>query len=141
MFEILVDTALQLAANAVNPDAQRVELDSQLVGESLPVPDVVLPLVIAEHQVPLVLGQFGEAPAEALEEGIVGLGHGLRWRPAAALQSSALPRGLPQGLLVEEMGDATEIPVGIARPQLNPATARLTPKRNAAKPKRRSDHA
>src|SRR5262245_5887451 len=76
--------------------------------------------MVAQNQVPFFFRQALQAPAETFEPRIFCLGPRLGWRPAAALQSPALPRGLPQNLLIDEMGDAAEIPIRIARAQFDP---------------------
>src|SRR4029077_19649079 len=122
-----MDAGLQLAADAVDPDAESVHRQADLAGERLAVAGVGLSLrgralVIAEPQIPLVRLQPGEAPAETVEAAIGGLVVVERHRrPGAPLGEDALlPRGAPQRLLVEQVGDAAEVAVGIARPQLDP---------------------
>src|SRR5436305_4564345 len=121
-----MNAGFELAADPVDADAEGVHRDPRLAGELLAVADVVLPLiaipmVIPEHQVALVRRQLGEAPAEAFEPGVGGLvllgGGG---RPVASREGAMLPRGFPQDLLVDQMGDAAEIAVGVGRPQLDP---------------------
>ncbi len=128
-----MDAGLQLAAKPVDTDAERVHRDPGLVGELLPVADVVLSrvalsrvasaLVIPQHQVPLVRRELAEAPAEAVETVVGGFAALLEadGRPAAPLDDRAvLPGRTAQDLLVDQVGDAAEVAVGIARPQLHP---------------------
>src|SRR4051794_12208297 len=68
--ETAFEAGLQLPPHAVDPDAQGIHGDVQLLGEGLAVADVALSLVIAEHQVPLVWGQGREAAAEAVEPAV-----------------------------------------------------------------------
>src|SRR5581483_5479542 len=108
------------AADPVDADAEGVHRDPRLSGELLAVADVALPLialplvgiplVIAEHQVALVGGELGEAPAEAFEPGVGGLfllGGGRS--PVATREGAMLPQGPAQDLLVDQMGDAAEV--------------------------------
>jgi hypothetical protein len=118
--ETLMDTVLQLASNAVDPDTKSVELNPQIASEGLSIPDVVFfSLMITEHQIPLVQGEAVQTAAEAVQVSIFDLGRTLRRRPSTALQGPALPRRLPQDLLVDEMGDAAEVAIGL-RPQRHP---------------------
>src|SRR6476661_9448437 len=132
-----MDAGLQLAAKPVNPDAESVHRDSGLVGELLPVADVVLPrlvlalgafprvafsLVIPQHQVPLFRRELAETAAEAVEPAVGGFAAVLETdgRPAAPLDDRAvLPGRAAEDLLVDQVGDAAEVAVGIARPQLH----------------------
>src|SRR5258708_39651361 len=65
--QAVVEAGLQPAAHAGNADAQRVHRDAELLGEGFAVADVAVPLMVLEHQLPLVRVQGREALTEAVE--------------------------------------------------------------------------
>ena len=79
-------------------------------------------LVIAQHQVPLVRRQLRQASAEAVEAAVGRLAVvERRRRPGSSFGEDALlARGAAHRFLEDQMGDAAEVAVGIARPQLDP---------------------
>lgn len=118
--EALGDALLELAPDAVDPDAQRIHRDVQILRERLAAADVVVFLMVAQDESALVVRQPLEAVAEAGEPVVFLLFVACRRSrlPILPLQGRALAGDTPGHLLGDEMGHSAEVAVGICHMDL-----------------------